>query len=109
LKWITIETIDDGGKKTETFEVWSKYDACVLGIIKWRANWRKYAFFPYPQTSYEEDCMRDISDFIETKTKEYKRHWKKRGRKMNDGTRGYIIGFVFGYIACIGSIILTTI
>ena len=79
MKWITIEKINNDGKKTDMFEVWSVYDKCSLGIIKWKANWRKYAFFPYPQTYFEQDCLRDISDFIQKTTKEYKKENWVRG------------------------------
>jgi hypothetical protein len=76
LKWIQIEKIEYTGRKTDTFEVWSTFYNVALGIIKWKANWRKYAFFPYDQTCFEEDCMRDISEFIENKSKEYKKNWR---------------------------------
>ena len=77
MKWIAIDKLADDDKKTDTFEVWSTFYNVSLGIVKWKANWRKYGFFPYPQTCYEEDCMRDISDFIEKETKEYKKNWGK--------------------------------
>ena len=75
MKWITIETIDNDGRKTDVWEVWSKYESCSLGVIKWKANWRKYAFFPSADTVFEQDCMKDISGFIEKETKEYKKDW----------------------------------
>lgn len=77
MKWIEIEKLPKDGKKTDTFEVWNTLDKVSLGIIKWKANWRKYAFFPYNQTCYEQDCMRDISEFIENETKDYKKNWYK--------------------------------
>jgi hypothetical protein len=45
----------------------------LLGYIFWRAPWRKYVFAPAADTIYEEDCLRDIADFIDTKTTEHKR------------------------------------
>lgn len=77
MKWITIEKMDNGGRKTNVFEVWSKYEDCSLGIIKWKANWRKYAFFPYGSSHYEQTCLRDIADFIEEETRKYKKDWIK--------------------------------
>lgn len=77
MKWITIETVDNKGKKTDVFEVYTKPEKTPLGLIKWKASWRKYAFFPYPDTCFEQTCMRDISDFIENTTKEYKKYWYK--------------------------------
>jgi len=77
MKWITIETVDNEGKKTEVFEVFSKENHCPLGIIKWIAGWHKYAFFPYESSYYEWVCLRDIAEFIEEKTREYKKDWFK--------------------------------
>jgi len=76
-KWITIEKVDSEGRKTDVFEVWNTLDTCLLGIIKWKASWRKYAFFPYDHSCYEQDCLRDIAEFIEKETKEYKKYWYK--------------------------------
>ncbi len=75
MKWITIEEIDNEGRKTKVFEVSSIYEQCSLGIIKWKANWRKYAFFPYEHTCYEWDCMGDIAEFCKAETKRYKELW----------------------------------
>lgn len=77
MKWIRIEKIYNDGRKTDVFEVWNIHDACSLGIIKWKANWRKYAFFPYECSYFEQDCLRDIAEFIEKETKKYKKNWFK--------------------------------
>lgn len=77
VKWIEIEKIDSGGRKTDVFEVWNIFDGGSLGIIKWKANWRKYAFFPYFNSYFEQDCLRDIAKFIEKETKNYKKDWVK--------------------------------
>ncbi len=42
-----------------------------LGDIKWRGGWRKYAFFPERDTTFEASCLRDIADFCEKQTKEH--------------------------------------
>jgi len=46
--------------------------AACIGIVKWYAPWRKYAFMPYSNTVFEQDCLRDIADFCERRTKEHK-------------------------------------
>jgi hypothetical protein len=43
---------------------------CPVGIVKWFGRWRKYAFFPNTDCVFEGTCLRDISDFIEARTKE---------------------------------------
>jgi hypothetical protein len=44
-----------------------------LGAVKWYGAWRKYAFFPAPQTLFEHDCLRQIADFCESETKTQRR------------------------------------
>lgn len=44
--------------------------AIVLGCVKWFARWRKYAFFPAPETVFEQVCLRDIAQFCEDRTRE---------------------------------------
>lgn len=40
-------------------------------MIKWAGNFRKYAFFPENLTQFDPNCLRDIADFCEQKTKEH--------------------------------------
>jgi len=60
-KWIFIEERPTCGKVTKEFEVWSIYESTALGLIKWRASWRKYTFYPYSNTHFEEVCMYNIA------------------------------------------------
>jgi len=72
MKWIDIEEIEtDAKRKTKIFEVITKA-RLGLGIVKWHSAWRKYCFFPAEGTIYEEDCMRDIANFMEHVTRIYK-------------------------------------
>lgn len=43
----------------------------VLGGVKWFTSWRKYSFFPAPDCVFEQDCLREIADFIESRTREH--------------------------------------
>jgi len=63
-KWITIAQKGDTGK-TKLFDVVAKEGAIALGEVKWFARWRKYAFFPAAGTVFEQDCLNDISSFLE--------------------------------------------
>ena len=58
--------------KTLVFEVATKELHKVIGIIKFDAGWWKYTFFPYSETKYEWVCMREISDFCENQTKQWR-------------------------------------
>ena len=52
----------------------NKHDDIELGSIEWtgKEHWRRYAFFPRPDTMYEEVCLRDIAAFCEAKTRDHK-------------------------------------
>ena len=59
--------------KTELWTVFPKDDMTeYLGTVQWFARWRKYAFYPNPETVYEETCMEDISTFIKMLTKKHR-------------------------------------
>jgi hypothetical protein len=58
--------------KTHTFRVDSTQDGSYLGRISWFGRWRKYVFFPASNTIFEQVCMRDISEFIEQKTRDHR-------------------------------------
>jgi hypothetical protein len=68
-------------RKTNIYEVCtrSKLNPDIgfqrLGEIRWFGRWRKYSFYPLPDTIYEETCMREISLFIQQETR---LHNKKR-------------------------------
>ena len=55
-------------KKTKIWLVYTEESDYAIGEIKWYNPWRKYAFFPDPETIYEQDCMRTIADFLEQET-----------------------------------------
>lgn len=70
-KYIILTSIPDKKRKTNIWHIESKYGG-FLGMVKWFPRWRKYAFFPETNCVFEEICMKDISDFIIERTKEYK-------------------------------------
>jgi len=50
--------------KTEIYMVVSKTSNFSLGEIKWYGAWRQYCFFPKDETLFNNQCMRDICNFI---------------------------------------------
>ena len=62
------------GRKTSVWHVKSEESNGDLGAIVWYGAWHKYVFLPtlYVATVYEQDCLRDIADFVEARTKEHK-------------------------------------
>lgn len=66
-KWINFSMeYNSGIKKTDTYLIETKDGQKCIGQIRWYAPWRKYSFFPNPNTVFENDCLRDIVKFIDT-------------------------------------------
>ncbi len=63
-KYINFVLMKEGAK-TNVWHVAAKGLNEKLGEIKWFSHWRKYAFFPSDGTVYEDDCLKDIAEFIE--------------------------------------------
>jgi hypothetical protein len=65
-KWIIFSLYDDTGK-TKKYYVFTKDTpiSIKLGEIKWFGRWRQYAFFPEPNTVFEKQCLKDITNFLE--------------------------------------------
>lgn len=57
--------------KTQTWVVAAKAGG-DLGEIRWFGRWRRYAFYPLPQTVFEQNCLRDIANFCETETQRHR-------------------------------------
>ena len=63
-KWIDFVLVKEG-EKTNAWHIVTNKGRKMIGIIKWFPRWRKYAFFPFADTIYEDDCLKDIAEFIE--------------------------------------------
>ena len=74
-KWVCFERVPFNGK-TSIWNVALKEGILRLGSVRWWPAWRKYAFFPEPDTLYEQDCLWDIADFCARKTQEHRASWK---------------------------------
>jgi hypothetical protein len=66
-KWITIkEEGFSASGKTKIFSVVNnEHTDYWIGLIKWNSGYRKYAFYPSTESYYEEDCLKDIAEFLE--------------------------------------------
>ena len=56
-------------RKTSRWVVCADDGEVELGEIKWHGKWRCYAYFPLSDTLYEKQCLRDLADFCEAKTR----------------------------------------
>lgn len=64
-------------RKTKVWDVDSKSGA-YLGRIGWLGRWRRYVFAPSPNSLFEETCLKDIAGFIEDRSVEYRKTWRKK-------------------------------
>lgn len=65
-KWVIFSLYENTGK-TFKYEVLTKDTPPIkLGEVRWFGRWRQYAFFPNFETVFEKQCMRDITNFLET-------------------------------------------
>lgn len=58
--------------KTQTWWIVQKQKDLHLGWVGWWGSWRRYAFYPKPNTVFEEVCLRDITAFITERTRAHR-------------------------------------
>jgi hypothetical protein len=83
-RWFEVRTKEDPAPGTE----WAEPVGKLLGIVKWHPGWRRFAFFPLPQTLFEADCLRDLADFCANQTEQRKAEREAGGhffQKLPDG------------------------
>ena len=66
IEFMSLGTSPSG--KTERWGVLAKQGGAVLGEVRWFGRWRRYAFFPFGDTVFERDCLRDIATFLDEQT-----------------------------------------
>lgn len=76
-KWIEFVILprEKIGEKTTRWQVIPKEQERAkqhpLGVVKWYGGFRRYSFFPAPNTIFEQQCLRDIADFCQEQTRIY--------------------------------------
>jgi len=65
FKYIQFCRATQQNPKTWIYLVRANYDYALLGIIKWYARWRQYAFHSEQKPILEKTCLRDIAEFCE--------------------------------------------
>jgi len=71
-KYLTFKIIENK-PKTQVYAVYSKLHGDRLAIIKWFPRWRQYTFFPETGTIWNNECLNDISAFLDDLKKERKK------------------------------------
>lgn len=57
--------------RTHLWGVWA--GPIRLGAIRWFARWRKYAFFPQPETVFESICLAELTQFLRERQVEHRK------------------------------------
>ena len=65
------------GRKTEKWKVISAMGSHELGVVSFHPAWRKYVFWPERNTIFDPACLRELADFVERQTNQWK---TKRGK-----------------------------
>ena len=74
IKEIPTSVVEQFYPGYRAFTVDNRHDNLRLGTIEWTdaRYWKCYAFCPEDNMMFEEDCLRNIADFCEARTKEEK-------------------------------------
>ena len=72
MSHLYFNELNNVGKKTRWWEVTAIASDDVLGIVSFWGAWRKYVFKPNDATLYDASCLREIADFTERQTKEWR-------------------------------------
>jgi len=57
--------------KTCIWDVKSRGNSAPLGQVKWYDAWRKYVFYPSPNTLFDYSCLQEIALFCHTNTRSH--------------------------------------
>ncbi len=75
-RWVTFEEQtplhSKPAPKTKRFTVLgSRGEGDLIGLVRWSGTWRQYIFESFSAT-YNPACLREIADFVETQTREWR-------------------------------------
>ena len=80
--YIDFGPLPKDGKRTWRWQIHTRPVAgqgiVFLGEVKWFGRWVKYGFYPAPDCVFEATCLREIADFIEERTTEFRDSILKR-------------------------------
>lgn len=62
-EYLDFKEFESTGKTSKFYILNKKSDK--LGIVKWHAPWRRYCFFPYADTLWDNKCLDAVNSFIQ--------------------------------------------
>jgi len=58
--------------KTQRWQIRSKGDGSVLGVVKWFGPWSQYCFFVMDVAVFSAGCFKDLTSFLEELNRKHK-------------------------------------
>lgn len=74
--------------KTEYWLVLSKKHRDELGFVRWYNSWRQYTFSPNMDTTFNIECLKDISEFLKRLMDDWKSHAPDEVGGTDEGSKG---------------------
>lgn len=68
LEFIQLKT----KKLTVTYQVKSTYTGAILGVIKFKSQWRQFCLYPEPGTWWSDDCLHDAMKLCTLLTQQWR-------------------------------------
>jgi hypothetical protein len=64
--------VQEEGRKTDKWAVLAIKGSYLLGYVSFHPAWRKYVFWPEKNTLFDPACLRELADFVERSTNNWK-------------------------------------
>lgn len=74
MAYLSFTLADAGQRKTNVWTVVNTAAGIQLGRVSFLGAWRAYVFVPNHKTLYDASCLRDIADFCESQTKQWRQN-----------------------------------
>lgn len=68
--------------KTKVFSVKNIKAGMIIGMVFWEGRFRKYGYHSYSDIIYDNNCLRDITEFLEDLMTEHKE--KKQNERESE-------------------------
>ncbi len=67
-----LNFINERPSATGITKIWDVVSGGYIGKVSWYGPWRKYCFYPNDNSLYDQTCLREVADFLETETRRHK-------------------------------------
>lgn len=59
------------GRRTNVYYVINKKRSCI-GVVKWHGPWKRFCFYPSPESCYDPVCLESVADFCRLAMSDYR-------------------------------------